>query len=189
MKKKLLLLAVALAGLALIGVAQDTEGLSFQGGKLDLQQAATDPPVTQAEAAEVLERTSSVILLVTSRNRKESVVAPSFAASREPASREQILRFLNELYSLIEPDFKFTPRRVTVRPERITIPRESPVRQSLERMIEFGFVAPFGPLASSEKPTLSLTEFGDAIGLFLARAADLTHTPDPKWSPYMSDGG
>jgi hypothetical protein len=38
------------------------------------------------------------------------------------------------------------------------------------------------------KDTLTIEEFGDALGYFFARLADLTHTPSFEYSPYLGGG-
>jgi len=104
------------------------------------------------------------------------------------ATREQIVLEFARLFEMARPHFKFTPRKIKFDPSMLTIRKGTRARAELETMIALQFVAKVGPLAASEKPTLTLAQFGDAVGYFYARVADLTHTPSSKWSPYMNQG-
>jgi hypothetical protein len=113
--------------------------------------------------------------------------APKAAAKAgdAPATREQVVLQMDRLFELARPSFKFTPKRIKYDPGMITIKRGRPARKAVEKLIAWEFVAKVGPLAANLKPTLTLGEFGEALGFFLARIADLTHLPSNKWSPYL----
>ena len=103
------------------------------------------------------------------------------------ATREQVVLEFDRLYELAKPHFKFTPHKIKFDATMLTIKKGTPARTKLDKLIAWQCVAKVGPLAASLTPTLTLEEFGDAIGFFAARMADLTHTPSGKWSPYMNE--
>lgn len=101
------------------------------------------------------------------------------------AKRTEITAEFWRLFQLAKPHFKFTPKAVAYRQNLLSIPATDPQRKALETMIRFGFIGKVAPLATSSAPSLSIPEYGDALGYFIARMSDLTHTPSAKWSPYM----
>lgn len=101
------------------------------------------------------------------------------------AKRTEITAEFWRLFQLAKPHFKFTPKAVVYKPDMISIPAADPQRKPLETMIRFGFIGKVAPLATSSAPSLSIPDYGDALGYFIARMSDLTHTPSAKWSPYM----
>lgn len=105
--------------------------------------------------------------------------------STSTASREDVLRVFNSLFEKVRPSFKFTPRFVKYDPAVLTIDKKKPERAILEKLIRWQFVAKVGPIAAGKKNTLTLEEFGDALGFFTLRIADLTHIPSARWSPYL----
>jgi hypothetical protein len=60
-----------------------------------------------------------------------------------------------------------------------------PQRDNLEMLVRMGAVAKIGPLATGPGNVLTVPEFGDAIGFFLARMAQMTHLPSSKWTPAL----
>ncbi len=103
----------------------------------------------------------------------------------KPASRALILSGLNRLFEMTKPEFKITPRETKLDGNHFAIPRGAQNRGVLEKLVKWGFVGKVSPLATSKSDTLTLAEFGDTMGYFLMRVADLTHTPSAKWSPYL----
>lgn len=115
--------------------------------------------------------------------------APTPLKDQKPATRVQILNGMNRLFEMTKPEFKMTPRDTKYDANLIAIPRGNPNRAVLEKLIKWGFVGKVSPLATGKTDGLTLAEFGDAMGLFLTRIADLTHTPNTKFSPYLQGGG
>ncbi len=139
-------------------------------------------PVTQAEASAVFSRVEQALFRLT----KVNGVLPKMASSPNPVHRTEIIERMSRLFTVLRPKFKFTPRRERFDPKIITIPAGAPQRVELEKLIQWGFIAKTGVIATATKETVSLSEFGDVVGFFAARIAELTHTPSSKWSPYMS---
>lgn len=109
------------------------------------------------------------------------------ASADSPATRAYIIGQLDRIFEKAKPRFKFTPRKVRFDSKLLVAGKAE--RAILAKLIGWGCVAKVGPLATGPKETIGLKEFGDAMGFFVARLADLTHTPDPKYSPGMMGGG
>lgn len=115
--------------------------------------------------------------------------APTISTDQKVATRTQILNGLNRLFEMSKPEFKITPRDTKYDGSVLSIPRGNPSRPVLEKLVKWGFVGKVSPLATAKVDSLTLAEFGDTMGLFLSRVADLTHTPSTKFSPYLREGG
>lgn len=163
--------------LASLGATQD--------GMQSMQKRNAAPvsgAVTQAEVAAVFRRVESTFFRLT---RVKSTL-PSMPSSTNAAQRGEILNRMVRLVDELKGEFKFTPKRVLYDASTFTV--KTPGRAQIERLIGWGFVAKTSPLVTGSHETLTTAEFGDAMGLFISRLADLTHTPSSKWSPYMSGG-
>jgi hypothetical protein len=137
-------------------------------------------PVTQAEAAAAMDRAEAIVRRVL--GLPEAALRPAPPASDAPATRSGIVRDFGRLFRLAEPRFVFTPRPQRFDAARLRrLPAASDQAQ-LERLVRWGAVAPYGPLATNPGG-LSPEEFGDALGFLVARIAELTHTPDARFSP------
>lgn len=156
-----------------------------QGGLESLKKRNVAPAngaVTQTEVALTMRRVETTFFRVTRLNK----TLPAMTASANPAQRGEILTRMVRLVDELRGEFKFTPKRVAFNANSFTV--KSPARAQVERLVSWGFVAKTSPLVTGTKETLTTAEFGDAIGLYISRLADLTHTPSSKWSPYMSGG-
>lgn len=177
MKRFLPVLAVLLVGFS--GHAQEKTGLSSPKPKprTDLSKSI----LTKKDMAEAVTKIDKAISKVLNQ-RPLSLPAETSAA---PATREDVIRIFDRLFEKFKPAFKFTPRFVKYDPAVLTIPKNKPERAMLEKLIRWQFVAKVGPIAAGNKNTLTLEEFGDALGFFTLRVADLTHLPSARWSPYL----
>lgn len=162
--------------LVTLGMAQDLESLKKRTG------APVSGAVTKTEAALTFRRIESTFFRVTRLNK----TLPPMPASSNPVQRGEILTRMVRLVDELKSEFKFTPKRVSYNASTFTV--KSPVRAQVERLVAWGFVARTSPLVTGTQETMSTAEFGDAIGLYISRLADLTHTPSSKWSPYISGG-
>jgi len=145
---------------------------------------AAEAPVTQAEVHSVFTRAAKMLFSVLTLKSQVEVEKPLNPTA--PATRLQIVKSLYRLYLSAKPKFKFTPKPVVFNPKRISI-KDPAAHQYLEKLITLGLVAPVGPLAAGPTTSLSIDHFGDALGFFLTRIAELTHMPDNKWSPGLTD--
>lgn len=141
---------------------------------------AEEKPVTQTEASAIFAHAERVILNVVQVPRKPA----AYPAGAGTATREEILKHFLALYEVVKPKFKFTPPARKAAANVISV-KEPQVRRIAEKLETLGFVDPYGPLVASKSEGLSPREFGDALGYFIARIAELTHMPSTKFSPYL----
>jgi hypothetical protein len=145
---------------------------------------AEGTPVTQAEALKIFTQNQSLL----SRALEMKVPGHPMVPNREvPVTREQTVSELYRVYAAFKPDYKFTP--LPTKYESGVIKIAAPQRGELLVLVKFGFVGPFSPLAAGPSDTLSVSQFGDTLGMFISRLAQLTHMPTPKWSPILGAGG
>lgn len=143
--------------------------------------AACDSPVTQSEAAAVFVKAERVMKTVL----QYKAPVPAFPGGASTATREQILNHFQAIFEVVKVKFKFTPPKLPAAPSVISFKAQRS-RDLAQRMEVLGFIDRYGPLATSKTEGLSTQEFGDALGYFMARVAELTHTPSSKFSPYLS---
>ena len=109
--------------------------------------------------------------------------APSIPALDRPATRGEVVAEMARLYRTAEPGIRFTPAEIRFDVSRLSIDRPSlPI---LRRLVARGFVGPVAPLATGPKPTLGIKQFGDALGFFGSRLAQISHLPSPAWTPML----
>jgi hypothetical protein len=104
------------------------------------------------------------------------------------ASRAYIIQQLDRLFEKAKPNFKFTPRKEKFDEKMLVAADSGITKKALRKLIAWGCVAKVGPLATGPKDTIGLREFGDAMGFFVARISDLSHSPSSKFSPGMMGG-
>jgi len=144
-------------------------------------------PVSKAEAAAVFARARKAIAA-----SRIALVTPKsgIAVGNGPVTREEVILEMNRILQGSRKSIKFIPMLTNYDAKRFKVGSAS-AKSALAKLVAWGFVAPVGPLASGPKPGLTVAQFGDSIGFFMARLADVTHMPSPKWSPYLqpNDGG
>lgn len=148
-----------------------------------LAAAQPETPVTKREMARVFARVEASIRPILATEARPAPTETSAA----PASRLDAIRTMHRIFTGAKPRFTLTPRPLPLRPGVTTLPANAPVRHQAEELVRWGFLAPGGPLLTSKTPAMAPRDLGDAVGYFLARLADLTHLPKPKWSPYLQD--
>ena len=177
---------VSLAGCGLLLAALIFAQTEEKGG---LTKTKTPPVkidnghVMLSELYATIEKVELGVRRVVLSSTQAPVVRKDF--SDRVAKRTEVTAELWRLFQLAKPYFKFTPKAVAFKPNLLSIPASDPQRKPLETMIKFGFIGKVGPLATSSSPSMSIPEYGDTLGFFIARMSDLTHTPSAKWSPYM----
>ena len=143
-------------------------------------------PVTRDEVKKSFNRLENAVKTVVP---KYAPGAPLNLAGDQNATREQVILQMDRIFQGAKPAFRFSPRKVEYDAKLITV-RDPAAKRALENLIAWGFVGKVTPLATSKNPGLGLKDFGDSMGFFLARLAELTHTPSSKFSPYLQrDGG
>lgn len=141
-------------------------------------------PVTADEANTVLKQESTIISKAFGHP-----MPTSFAVGKgsTPVTREAIVAAFTRQFDALSPEFKFTPNPQTYNATILRIAK--PQLPSLERLIRFGCIGKVAPLATGPKDSLTIAEFGDALGFFMSRLAELTYMPDPKWTPTLEGPG
>jgi hypothetical protein len=172
----------------LIGVVLAVVGVTCQaqeeGGLKKTTHAApvvSSRPVTEAEADATFDRVTGLYksvlhLTVSSRHSPANPAAP--------ITRSEVIAEFVRLYKAAEPGFTLTPKPVPVEYSRLTFDKPSE-KAGLIMMIQRGCVGTYGPLATGKVTTLTVQEFGDSVGFFLARVAECTHVSSTKWTPYL----
>lgn len=144
-------------------------------------------PVTKSEAAAVFTRARKAIASA----RIAPVAAKStITAGSAAVSREEVILEMGKILEASKKSIKFIPALTRYEAKSFRV-GSAGSKAALAKLVAWGFVGPVGPLATGPKPGLSIAQFGDAVGFFMARLADVTHMPSPKWSPYLqpNDGG
>lgn len=182
MKGKLVvwLVVVVIAGLAYAGAQEPS-------GKIPKKHvpAVAKGPVTQAEAKVTFDHVVACLETVT---KKHIAFAPStLKPTSKPVTREQVLLEMNRLYKATQPYFKVTPKALWYDASLLTIKKGTQARPILETLIKEGFVSRVCPLSTSKEDTMTIEDFGDTVGVFVSRTADLAHMPTPRFSPYIEN--
>lgn len=139
-------------------------------------------PVTQAEVRAVFTRVNQV--LTDAEMVKTPIGNSPIPDSIKTATRAQVISEMSRVYQAASPSFKLNLKAVPVDSYAIRLP-DLASRQKIRVLIAAGAVAKYGPLVSGPTMSLTVAEFGDAVGFFLARISELTHMPSRKWTPYL----
>ncbi|HEY3779845.1 MAG TPA: hypothetical protein VGL56_02085 [Fimbriimonadaceae bacterium] len=138
-------------------------------------------PVTEAEARATMLRVQAALSSVA--QHPMSFGACTIPDSSKPVTHAEVIEDFGRIYKGAKPFFKFTPRAVWFDPAVLSTKSGSPARPTLELLVKQGFVPRVSLLATSKTDTMSIFDFGDTVGIFVARVADVCHLPSPKWSP------
>lgn len=152
---------------------------------LVLSATAGAQPLRQGEAFQAWARMDDAARRVLGLPQpKRSVPEPA----DKPATRAQILAWLDESYEAFRPKFRLTPtpRRVVEGPIRERNPERDLPR--LRKLVAAGFVSPVGPLAAGPDDGMSVEAYARALGDFFVRLAELTHRPSREFSPDLMGG-
>ena len=101
-------------------------------------------------------------------------------------TRHEVIQEFGRLFAMYQPHFKFTPPKVKYDATMFTVGTGD--KPTVEKLIKWGTVAKQGPIASASASTLTVHEFGDAVGFFVTRIELLTNLPPSKWTPYLNGG-
>ncbi|MDX2064755.1 MAG: hypothetical protein SFX74_03325 [Fimbriimonadaceae bacterium] len=153
-------------------------GDSDKAPKFKPKPAATvDPVVTQADARRNFLRYEAILR---TRLKIAGAATSDVPNSTKPVTRAQIVGTFARWHTMIEPKQRSTPTAVKFDAARLATrdPR-------LAKLVRAGFVAKIGPVSTRKTDQFTAREFGDAIGIFLARAAETTYMPSSKWTPIL----
>lgn len=183
---RLLILLFASVPIACGSMQEEAQRDRLQSQVRSVDAAAGSQTMTRGEAAKALLEAERVLSEVLRVPRPGSHPLQSGEAG-QPLRRTETVLAMKRLFDMASPRFCFTPRFVGYEPDRLTLPAGDPSRPILEELIRWQCVAKLGPVAAGERTTLTVDEFGDALGFCMARLADLTHMPSTRWSPYLMD--
>lgn len=147
-------------------------------------KAADASPVTQAEAHEFIGRVQNAVVAV---NKIKNPTPTRFTTATTPVTREDVVLEFNRIFAMAKPSFSFKPKEGLVNPKVIKL-KNGDAQKAALLLAKWGCVDRVGPLLTSGTDTLTPTQFGDAVGFFVARIAELTHITSVKYSPYLNDG-
>lgn len=180
-------MALAIAGLCPSLDAQTSKRTMHASAKRRVVRGQEAQPVTRAEVRTVIQKLSAITYRVVRHQ------APPKGKPAPPpsglASRSEIVLLLDAVFEAARPEFKYTPNKLEFDAALLSIPRGDVARNKVEKLIAWGCIGRADPLATAAKPGLTLVEFGDAVGYFMSRIAELTHTPSTKYSPNLMSGG
>jgi hypothetical protein len=139
-------------------------------------------PVTGLEANEVFAKTRQIL----SQALNAHLPATTITRSDRPVSKEQVVEEFSSILHSLTPVIRFTPTPMAFSHSVLKIsPSALP---KLESLIRFGYVGKVGPLATNPQDRLTPRQFGEAVGMFLSRTAEVTHDSTSKWSPILGAG-
>lgn len=142
-------------------------------------------PVTEGEARKVFIRAEQIIRKVTKTNAPAPPINLGTTATK--VKRAQVIAQLARLLKLTQPAFRLTPMPKPVDPAPLKIPSGVP-RDQLTMLVRFGAVGNYSHLATGPGDTISVKDFGDALGFFMARIAQVTHMPSTEFTPFLEKG-
>lgn len=140
----------------------------------------SETPVSQSEARSTFVRAETVMrkVLGMPATTKSSVSIPSGAKA---VTRAQVVAELNRLYQTIRPKVKVTPRPVSFDASVVRF-ADAKQKANLLALVKMGAVAKLGPIVTGSTETLTVPQFGDAVGFFMSRMAYMTHLPSTDWT-------
>lgn len=135
--------------------------------------------VTAIEAREAFTRLGALF----KRTSALPMGTTAIPAANRPATRAEIVAEMARLAKASEPAFRFVPAPVPHDARLFNVAAAQ--RSTLDRLVTWGCVARIGPLAVGPGTSLTPSQFGDALGFFAARIAQMSHLPSPKWTPML----
>jgi hypothetical protein len=158
-------------------VAQDKAGLNPA-----VVRPVPDRPATRTEFFDAADR----LAWAAAKGLGMPVPAPRpYDRGDDPITRSEAIAHLSRLKAQFQPRFRFTPfgRKVDVKLIESNNPKAD--HGVLKDLVEYGLVAPVGPIVAGPEPTLSVDQAGAALGHFFCQLAALTAGPDQRFTPRM----
>lgn len=149
--------------------------------KVNVGSVDQKAPVTRSEAVAVFTKARKAIVAA---RIAQITTKPSLAPGNQPVTRDEVISEMSKIFAACKTAVKFVPNKSKFDPTVFKVGSPA-AKSSLTNLVGWGLVAPVGPVATGPQPGLSVPQFGDAVGFFLARISDVTHMPIPRWSPYL----
>lgn len=141
--------------------------------------------VSRSESVAVLKRLRTLIAAVLDLPEVGKLSVGELGSSA--MAREDFAIFLDKLAKACESRYTFSTARVPSLPS-LASAKSPQAKAAMDRLVRGGFTGRQGPLVSGPGPSMRLGDFGDAIGYFLLRLAELTHVPSSRFSPALMTG-
>jgi len=165
--------------LSSLGIAQSRPA----GAKPTLPpKPAREAPLTEAEWNRVLVKAESVV-----RTALElpAPVRSAAIGTSHPVTRRGVVQGLDRLFAVVRPRMSFTPRPRVADLTRLSPETDATHQLRLKSMLQWGLMAPVGPITLGKRERYSVAEVGDALAYFLSRVAEITYTPTTRFTPYL----
>ena len=174
-------LLVALFGVASVGfvMAQSQDGLKKKPHAPALKVGGW--PVTEAEANATFSRLANLFGQVL--HVQVLPTRPS-KSPNAPIDRSAVITEFLDFYRIVEPKFKVTLLDAPVDTARLRVANPA-LKKGAIMLIKRGCMSEYSTLIVGHVNTVSVFDFGDAVGFFIARISEMTHTPSSKWTPYL----
>lgn len=147
--------------------------------------AVANSPVTRSESVAVLKKLRSIVSNVLEIPEIGKISLGE--AGSAPVSRDDVALFLDKLAKICEAKFTISTARPPNLPSMANS-KSAAAKAAMDRLVKGGFASRQGPLVAGPGATLRVLEYGDALGFFLLRLAELTHIPSSKFSPALMQG-
>lgn len=139
----------------------------------------TNAPVSQSEARTVFVKVES--LMRKSLDLPAAKPGVGIPQSSAAVKRSQVVAEFARIYQVVRPKVKLTPRDTAFDPKVVKL-TDAKQKANLLALIKMGAVARIGPLSVGPTDSLTVPEFGDAVGFFISRMAFMTHLPSSDWT-------
>jgi hypothetical protein len=170
---------------ALILLSPQLQDQKTSLGKSRVAAPSVNTVVTEGDALLVFRRAEQLLRHVTA---SKAVVSPiKLQSSNRPADRQKLIGEFARLYNIAKPAFKVIPSPVAVNMKVINA-SDPDVRARLLLLVKRGAVANYGTLAAGPANSMTIRQFGDAVGFFLARMAQMTDMPNSEFTPGLTRG-
>lgn len=140
---------------------------------------STAAPVTKSEAKKTFDKVWLALtdgLSIKGKNPVKLQVVPG------TVTRNEVVQAIQVLVSSTESFYKRSPKKAVYDRNRI---RTDFDQSKFGKLIDEGFISPYGPLTTGKVDQLTTKQFGEAVGQVLVRVADLCHLPSRKFSPFL----
>ena len=142
----------------------------------------TQAAVTAREAKESIGRLSALIVKVTGAPLGGSRVP----AEERAVTRAEVVAEMARIYRASAIAFRFVPSPVAFDASKFRM--DSAELSNLKDLVRHGCIGRLSPLAVGPGANMTPKQFGDALGFFASRLMQMSHLPDPVFTPSLQDG-